>query len=350
MATVTLFTLEHPRGLAGATLVEDGPLELVYEHGGRRGAVPAHAVVRVVRTGDRHEAELLRLDGLLARAAWRAVEARAAAMLETPGLPGWAAARAAGTLAAARLLRARVEGRGADEALAAFARAESLARGTRLWARASYGLAEAALLAGQLERARAAFARLATGELAALAPWRWLGALGLLRTQVAAGQLAPALEGLAALEQTAGADPFGVEAAMQARVVRAEVLLAQGKPRAAAELLEPAREDPVWAGSPLLPLALNTLGAIYRASAGRHPDGSWKPEGLLAALPLHLRVVRYVVTDAVERARALAGAVAGLRLAGQAEVADMLAAELAERFPQAAAARELSHAPRAPGD
>lgn len=351
MVAVTVFTLEHPRGVADATLLAEDALGLTWERAGVRRRVASHEVIRVHRQDDPHEGPLLRLDALLARAGWEAAETGAAALLARPDLPAWAASRAAGTRAAARLLRARLEGRGALDALAAWEQALARARGTRLEARAVYGAGEAALLAGEPERARVLFARLAAGDLSGLDPWRWLGELGRLRAALLAGtDPAGTLGELAALEEAAGRAPYGLEAALQARVVRARALLELGRVRAAAELLEPLREDPAWAGSPLLPSLLNTLGAIYLASGGRRPDGTWQPAGLLAALPLHLRVVRYVISDAVERARALAGAAAGLRLTGQHELADMFAAELAARFPQAAALRELCPTPRAPGD
>lgn len=347
MSTVTLFTLDHPRGLEGATLVAEGALQVVYAHGGRRAAVASHLVTRVIREGDPLEHELLRLDALLAHGELAAAEAAAARFLAAER-PAWAAARAAGVGAAARLLRARLEGRGAAEAVPLWQRALELAGATRPAARACAGLGDAALLAGQLELARQSYGRLAKGDLSVLPPWRFLGELGLLRVQIAEGRAAEALPGLEALERVP--DPFAGEAAMLARVVRAETLARLRRDREAAELLECLREDPGWAGSPVLPRAMNALAAIYLAMGGKRPDGTWRPEGVLAGLPVRLRIVRYGFTDVVERATALAGAVAGLRLSGQEEIAEMLGAELAKRFPNAKAVRELLPAGRAPGD
>lgn len=344
-----MITLEEPRGI-DVTLLDEGATQVVFERGGRRTTLPAHEVVRVVRD-DAREKPLLRLEALLAHGELEAAEREATQLLGTRGLPAWAAARAASCGASARLLRTRLEGTGAAQALAWCERALTLAGTSRLVPRATLAVGEAALLAGDVARVRAAFTRLAEGDLAVLPPWRHLGRAGLGRVLAREGKFDEAEALLEALEREAETDAFATEAAMQARIDRARARLARRDRQGAIDLLEPLRESPEWAHSPLLARALNTLADAYLEVAGRGPDGTWQGHGILAGMPLRLRVVRYALSpDQVERATALAAGAVALRLTGQDEIADMFEAELRTRFPTAAAIATFLGAPRLPGE
>ncbi len=305
------------------TVREEGVAKVIYEEGEEKHEVESWRV-RWLRHGDA-PAEL---DEALARVTFgdmKAAEEVLSGLSKRDG-PTWLAVHAGFHAANARRLRALLEGKGHDEALERLV-AWRKQHGDHFFApQAALAAGEAALEAGVA--ANGHFEALVAGGGA---PWKLLGRWGLARCK-SLKDADGALADLEKLEKDALADEWGNEAAQLARVERARVLLGKGSHEEAAKLLNDVIELEAWVGTPARVRALNLLAEVCVALGGRAEDGKPRPEGLLAASPFWLRVVRYAPLDPIERPRALAGAYRASVAGGATERAEVFKSELLGRF------------------
>lgn len=311
--------------IGGVRIVSEGARAIVFERDGKRVSVPTSRV-RGLRHGDTPG----ELDHALVR--MEKGDFPAAERLLTPlaEAEGWVRAHAGFHLANARRLRAELEDKGHEEAQALIDRWRAR-EGEHFFAPFMVTIAaEAALAAGEHDRARIEFARLAGyGEHLAL-PSR----LGVVRAKLAAD---PAADPTALLEQL---DEIEVEAAERrdfdttilSRLERAKALGRSGAAKDGLDLLLPLLDGPALVRSPWHCAVLNTIAVVIADLAGLQPDGSARPEARVAAAYYINRALRYGTTQPLERAHTLALAVEANTLSERPEIAVMAKSELGRRF------------------
>lgn len=130
---------------------------------------------------------------------------------------------------------------------------------------------------------------------------------------------------LVAVEREGLEHEFGHEAAQRARIARARAI-GGGQPRDGAKLLAEVVDHEAWIDTPARLEALNVLGDLMHDAAGRGTDG------LVAALPFRLKVIRYATAQPLERARALGGAVRALAAVGSTDSAATFKRELLHHY------------------
>jgi hypothetical protein len=302
------------------TISVEGAAKVVYEEAGKKQEVESWRV-RWFKHGDTPP----ELDEALARVTFGDMKGAEEVLAGLERSSGWLPAHASFHHANARRLRALLEGKGHDEALERLVAWRKQHADHFLAPLAALAAGEAALEAGVA----------AAGHFEALVkeagtPWRLLGRWGLARCK-ALKDIEGALADLEKLEKEALADEWGNEAAQLARVERASILFKQGKHEESAKLLSDVIELEAWVGTPARARALNLLADVCVALGGQE-DGKPKPEGLIAASPFWLRVVRHAPLDPIERPRALAGAYRASVAAGMSERAHVFKSELVGRF------------------
>lgn len=315
---------------ANVTLVSEGAREVVFERDGAKTTV-ASKDVRALRHGDT-PGELDHALQRMEKGDFPAAE-RLLAGLEARG--GWLAAHAGFHRANARRLRAELEGTGHDEALALLEAWREKNEDHHLAPLAALVAGDAALVAKDLDRARAEFERLAAfGDHVAL-PAR----LGLARAKLASSDTADeALHELGAIEKDAVAAADRDVVAL-ARISRAAALGKKGSAKQGLDLLLPLLEGQGIVASPWHGAILNTIAELVADLAGRAEDGSAKPHARVAASYYVNRALRYATAQPVERARTLALAVEANTLSGREDIALMARTELGRRFPTSVYAR-----------
>lgn len=328
---------------ADVELISEGARELVFTRGGERVTVPARAV-RAYRHGDTPP-ELDHALQRMERGDFAAAERLLAPLVAGEG---WVRAHAGFHRANARRLRAELEGTGHAEGLQWLAAWRAQEGEHWLAPLAAVAEGDAALAAGQLDVARAAFERLAGfAERGALTARLGLARVALARLGSAA-QAAPGgaalgedrpdagLAGLIGELETLEEDalvPGDLDTVLLARVARAGALSRRGAPQDGLELLLPLLDTPGFVRSPWQGAVLNAIPELIADLAGRAADGSATREARVAASYFVNRALRYGEAQPLERARTLALAVEVNTLSGREDIALMARTELGRRFP-----------------
>jgi len=300
-------------------LVSEGARQITFKRGGELGTVATKDV-----RGHRHGDTPGELDHALERmdkGDFPAAERLLAPLAEAEG---WVRAHAGFHRANARRLRAELEGTGHDEALALLDRWRAREGEHFLAPYATTAMAEAALAAGQHDRARLEFERLAGYGLALASR------LGLARVgeRVTPGG---AIEELARIE-VAALELRDVDVAMLSRITRASALGKTGRAKEGADLLLELLDSKSLVRSAWHGAVLNAIASLIADLAGRLPDGAAKPEARVAASYYVNRALRYTSTQPLERAKTLALAVEANTLAGRHDIAIMAKSELGRRY------------------
>ncbi len=302
-------------------LVREGALVIEFMRGGKLGAI-ATKELRGYRRGDTPgelDHALLRMD----KGDFPAAERLLAPLADGDG---WVRAHAGFHRANARRLRAELEGTGHDEALALLDRWRAREGEHFLAPYAATAMAEAALAAGQHQRALSEFERLAGYGLALASR------LGVARVRLASREdPSSVLEELARIE-AAALDARDVDVAMLARITRASALGKTGRAKEGADLLLELLETKSLVRSCWHGAVLNAIASLIADLAGRLPDGAAKPEARVAASYYINRALRYTQTQPLERAKTLALAVEANTLAGRHDIAIMAKSELGRRY------------------
>jgi hypothetical protein len=258
---------------------------------------------------------------------------------ETPGV-AVAASRAWCVFHAANAQRVRADvlGRGHEEAarlLAAYVQSHA---DDLFVARALFAQGLCWLSARRPDDARRAFMTLADARFGPV--WPLYARLGRARVTLLEGQVEAALRAYDAIHGDASEVEHADEVVQLASAWKVEALLATGDAEGAlgavprrdvpTERQEAASEAAVfshgWLGSAAAAPLLNAIGEAMALAA---PGAA----GAAAALPFHLRVLRYHPSHHAEAARALACAARGLKASGQGQDGEQVLAMLLERYP-----------------